>query len=48
MDRRGGEDSVFTIKCQPNGQAGTFKGQLVVFLPDEGDKLTYDIEAEAY
>lgn len=48
MDRRGGEDTVFTVACTPNGQAGTFKGQLVVFLPDEGDKLTYDVEVEAY
>lgn len=48
MDRRGGEESVFEVTCKPGGQAGVFKGQLVIFLPDEGDKLTYNIEVESY
>ena len=48
MDRRGGEESTFTIQCLPNGKAGTFEGNLVIVLPEENEKLTYKIVANAY
>ena len=48
MDRRGGESTVLTIACQPNGQAGEFKGDLVLNLPEDNSKICYKITAVCY
>lgn len=48
MDRRGGEPTIMTIACQPNGQAGEFVGDLVINLPEDNSKICYKIIAKAY
>jgi hypothetical protein len=48
MDRRGGETSLFTIKCDPKGQAGTFEGNLVINLPEDNSKICYKITAKCF
>jgi hypothetical protein len=48
MDRRGGETSPFTIKCDPKGQAGTFEGTLVINLPEDNSKICYKITANCF
>lgn len=48
MDRRGGENTYLTIQCQPNGQAGTFDGDLVVNLPEDMSKLSYKVSVKSF
>jgi hypothetical protein len=48
MDRRGGESTFLTVSCIPNGQAGTFSGDLVVNLPEDMSKLTYKISVTSF
>ena len=48
MDRRGGQNTVLTVKCEPKGQAGNFVGFLVVNLPEDNSKLTYKITARSF
>jgi hypothetical protein len=48
MDRRGGEMTLLTIKCDPKGQAGTFTGDLVINLPEDNSKICYKITANSY
>lgn len=48
MDRRGGEPSPFTIRCEPNGQAGSFEGDLVINLPEDNSKICYKIKANCF
>ena len=48
MDRRGGETSPFTIRCEPNGQAGNFEGDLVINLPEDNSKICYKIKANCF
>ena len=37
MDRRGGEPTTITIKCDPNGSSGEFIANLAFILPEEKD-----------
>lgn len=48
MDRRGGEKSVFAIKCIPRGQSGDLVGNLVINLPEDNSSLTYKITAQSF
>jgi hypothetical protein len=48
MDRRGGEITELTIVCDPNGQAGEFKGDLVINLPEDNSKICYKITAKCF
>jgi len=48
MDRRGGQNTLLTIKCEPKGAAGTLTGTLVVNLPEDNSKLTYKITARSF
>ena len=48
MDRRGGEPTILTISCTPNGQAGDFTGDLVINLPEDNSKICYKIIAKAF
>jgi hypothetical protein len=48
MDRRGGESTFMTIACAPNGQAGTFTGDLVVNLPEDMSKLSYKVSVTSF
>ena len=48
MDRRGGESTFLTIQCKPNGQAGTFTGDLVVNLPEDQSKLSYKVSVVSF
>lgn len=48
MDRRGGEKSVFVIKCIPRGQSGDLVGNLVINLPEDNSSLTYKITAQSF
>ena len=48
MDRRGGETTELTIRCDPLGQAGTFTGDLVINLPEDNSKICYKITAISY
>lgn len=48
MDRRGGEKSIFYVKCEPNGQAGEFTGDLVINLPEDNSKICYKITANCF
>lgn len=48
MDRRGGESTFLTIQCSPNGQAGTFTGDLVVNLPEDMSKLSYKVSVTSF
>ena len=48
MDRRGGESTMFTVNCKPQGQAGTLSGDLVIVLPDDNSKISYKINVNSY
>eukprot|EP00549_Striatella_unipunctata_P020826 CAMPEP_0118707764 /NCGR_PEP_ID=MMETSP0800-20121206/21425_1 /TAXON_ID=210618 ORGANISM="Striatella unipunctata, Strain CCMP2910" /NCGR_SAMPLE_ID=MMETSP0800 /ASSEMBLY_ACC=CAM_ASM_000638 /LENGTH=174 /DNA_ID=CAMNT_0006610707 /DNA_START=239 /DNA_END=763 /DNA_ORIENTATION=+ len=48
LDRRGGEPTELIVFCAPGGQAGTFEGDLVLNLPEDGSKMCYKITAKAY
>lgn len=48
MDRRGGESTFLQVACEPNGQAGTFTGDLVVNLPEDMSKLSYKISVTSF
>lgn len=48
MDRRGGEPSPLTIRCDPNGQAGTFNGDLVINLPEDNSKICFKVTATSF
>jgi hypothetical protein len=48
MDRRGGEPTILTVACTPNGQAGQFVGDLVINLPEDNSKICYKIIANSY
>lgn len=48
MDRRGGQNTVLQVFCEPKGQAGTLTGFLVVNLPEDNSKLTYKITARSF
>ena len=48
MDRRGGESTFLVVECTPNGQAGSFTGDLVVNLPEDNSKLSYKINVNAF
>jgi hypothetical protein len=44
MDRaRGGEPSMMEIVCSPNGQGGTFNGNLVINLPEDNSKICFKV-----
>ena len=48
MDRRGGEPTILNIFCDPKGQSGEFKGNLVINLPEDNSKICYKITARSY
>lgn len=48
MDRRGGESTPMTIKCTPNGQAGSFTGDLVINLPEDNSKICFKVNANSF
>jgi len=48
MDRRGGETSPFKIRCDPQGQAGNFEGDLVINLPEDNSKICYKIKVTSF
>jgi len=48
MDRRGGEVTELIVTCEPNGQAGTFNGDLVINLPEDNSKICYKITAVSF
>ncbi|KAG7374159.1 hypothetical protein IV203_013254 [Nitzschia inconspicua] len=43
LDRRNGEPTPLQIHCNPNGQGGIFKGDLVINLPDDNSKICYKV-----
>lgn len=47
MDRRSGEPTIMQILCQPNGQGGTFTGDLVINLPDDNSKICYKVSVNS-
>mmetsp|Transcript_6809 Transcript_6809/g.13288 ORF Transcript_6809/g.13288 Transcript_6809/m.13288 type:complete len:92 (-) Transcript_6809:318-593(-) len=48
MDRRGGEVTTLTVSCNPQGQAGSFSGGLVINLPEDNSKICYKITANVF
>jgi hypothetical protein len=48
MDRRGGEKTVLSVTCNPNGQAGEFVGNLVINLPEDNSNICYRVKAKCY
>jgi hypothetical protein len=48
MDRRGGEPTELVVRCNAQGRAGTFVGNLVINLPEENSKICYKITANSY
>lgn len=48
MDRRGGEKTRLTVRCDPKGQAGTHVGNLVINLPEDNSKICYKITATCF
>ena len=48
MDRRGGESTYLKVKCEPNGQAGNFEGDLVINLPEDNSKICYKIRVTSF
>ncbi|KAJ8601804.1 hypothetical protein CTAYLR_007477 [Chrysophaeum taylorii] len=46
MDRRGGEPTMLTIECKPDGKPGSKLGYLCVVLPDEGEQFTVKVTAD--
>lgn len=48
MDRRGGEITELVVKCEPNGQAGSFQGDLVINLPEDNSKICFQVTANSY
>lgn len=48
MDRRGGEPTELEVRCNPQGRAGTFIGNLVINLPEDNSKICYKITATSF
>jgi len=48
MYRRGGESTFITIACEPNGQGGTFTGDLVINLPEDMSKISYKVSVTSF
>jgi hypothetical protein len=48
MDRRGGEPTELVVKCNPQGRAGEFVGNLVVNLPEDNSKICYRVTATSF
>eukprot|EP00579_Thalassiosira_antarctica_P001631 CAMPEP_0201867770 /NCGR_PEP_ID=MMETSP0902-20130614/1895_1 /ASSEMBLY_ACC=CAM_ASM_000551 /TAXON_ID=420261 /ORGANISM="Thalassiosira antarctica, Strain CCMP982" /LENGTH=228 /DNA_ID=CAMNT_0048392991 /DNA_START=50 /DNA_END=736 /DNA_ORIENTATION=+ len=48
MDRRGGEATELEVRCNPQGRAGTFVGNLVINLPEDNSKICYKITATSF
>jgi hypothetical protein len=48
MDRRGGEPTELVVRCNAQGRAGTFVGNLVINLPEDNSKICYKITANSY
>jgi len=48
MDRRGGEPTELVVRCNAQGRAGTFVGNLVINLPEDNSKICYKITAKSY
>jgi hypothetical protein len=48
MDRRGGEPTLLTIKCDPRGQPGDFEGDLVINLPEDNSKICYKVRVKSF
>lgn len=48
MDRRGGEPTELEVRCNPQGRAGTFTGNLVINLPEDNSKICYKITATSF
>lgn len=48
MDRRGGEPTELEVRCNPQGRAGTFVGNLVINLPEDNSKICYKITATSF
>lgn len=48
MDRRGGEPTMMKVRCEPNGKAGEFVGNLVINLPEDNSKICYKITASCF
>jgi hypothetical protein len=43
LDRRSGAPTIMQIVCEPNGQGGTFQGNLVINLPEDNSKICYKV-----
>lgn len=39
MDRRGGEMTYLTLRCEPRGQSGNLEGDLVLNMPEDNSKI---------
>eukprot|EP00816_Leptocylindrus_hargravesii_P007310 CAMPEP_0196803584 /NCGR_PEP_ID=MMETSP1362-20130617/2996_1 /TAXON_ID=163516 /ORGANISM="Leptocylindrus danicus, Strain CCMP1856" /LENGTH=222 /DNA_ID=CAMNT_0042175261 /DNA_START=43 /DNA_END=711 /DNA_ORIENTATION=- len=48
MDRRGGEETVLQVNCDPRGQSGELTGDLVINLPEDGSKLSYKVVVTSF
>jgi hypothetical protein len=48
MDRRGGEITELVVTCDPKGQAGEFRGDLVINLPEDNSKICYKVTAACF
>ena len=48
MDRRGGEPSIMTVRCEPLGQAGVLEGTLVINLPEDNSKICYKVNVTSF
>lgn len=48
MDRRGGEPSIMTVRCEPQGASGNLEGNLVINLPEDNSKICYKVIVSSF
>lgn len=48
MDRRGGEPSMMTVRCDPQGASGNLEGNLVINLPEDNSKICYKVVVSSF
>ena len=48
MDRRGGEATIMTVRCEPEGASGKLEGNLVINLPEDNSKICYKVIVSSF
>ena len=48
MDRRGGEPTIMSVRCEPLGASGKLEGNLVINLPEDNSKICYKVIVSSF